>query len=106
MRGTSRHDATDKRASDAPIPLAAVSAAQWRALGERAVEPNAYYLPDWELAVNATAPGRTGASALAALDQAPSARLIGLMPAGPPRPARLLPPPETAKTTHYSTNLM
>jgi len=80
MRGTSRHDATDKRASDAPIPLAAVSAAQWGALGERAIEPNAYYLPDWELAVNASASGRTGAFALAAFDEAPSPRLIGLMP--------------------------
>jgi CelD/BcsL family acetyltransferase involved in cellulose biosynthesis len=80
MRGASGHDATDTRASDAPIPLISVSAAQWAALGERAIEPNAYYLPDWELAVNATAPGRTGASALAAFDAAPSCRLIGLMP--------------------------
>ena len=41
---------------------------QWRALAERAIEPNGYYLPDWELAVNASARGRTGASALGALD--------------------------------------
>ncbi len=62
------------------MPLTAVSAASWRALGDRAIEPNAYYLPDWERAVNASASGRTGASALVAFDEAPSARLIGLMP--------------------------
>src|SRR5260370_39685651 len=80
MRGTSRHDATDKRASDAPIPLAAVSAAQWGALGERAIEPHAYYLPDWELAVNAAASRRTRALALAAFHEAPSPPPSGLMP--------------------------
>ena len=36
---------------------------QWRALAERAIEPNGYYLPDWELAVNASARGRTGVGA-------------------------------------------
>jgi len=45
-------------------PLADISAAQWRALSERAAEPNAYYLPEWELAVHASARGRVGASAL------------------------------------------
>jgi len=67
-------------------PLTAVPVNQWRALAERAAEPNGYYLPDWELAVNATAPGRTGATALSAWSDAVSgqgaaARLIGLMPA-------------------------
>ena len=67
-------------------PLAAVTASQWHALAERAVEPNGYYLPDWELAVNASARGRTGAWALGAWSEASSApdgmaRLIGLMPA-------------------------
>ena len=69
---------------DALAPLAAVAASQWRALAERAVEPNGYYLPDWELAVNASARGRTGVSALAAWTdaaEAPDGRsLIGLMP--------------------------
>ncbi len=58
-------------------PLAAVAASQWRALAERAVEPNGYYLPDWELAVNASARGRTGVSALGAWSDAaprPTAR--------------------------------
>ena len=51
---------------DAFAPLTAVAASQWRALAEHAVEPNGYYLPDWELAVNVSARGRTGVSALSA----------------------------------------
>jgi CelD/BcsL family acetyltransferase involved in cellulose biosynthesis len=50
-------------------------------LSERAVEPNGYYLADWMLAENATAPGRTHASALAVWDGASPRRLTGLMPA-------------------------
>jgi CelD/BcsL family acetyltransferase involved in cellulose biosynthesis len=66
-------------------PLTAVAASQWRRLAERAVEPNGYYLPDWELAVNAFARGRTGVSALGAWRDAPTAQegttsLIGLVP--------------------------
>ena len=48
--------------------LTAILVAQWHALAERAVEPNGYYLADWELAVSASARGRTNASALAAWD--------------------------------------
>ena len=48
------------------VPLTAVTLSQWRALAERAVEPNGYYLPDWESAVNAFASGRTGVFALSA----------------------------------------
>jgi CelD/BcsL family acetyltransferase involved in cellulose biosynthesis len=69
-------DASDRRA---PSPLESIAATQWRELAERAVEPNGYYLPEWELAVNALAIGRTGAAALAACD-ASCTRLIGLMP--------------------------
>ena len=47
-------------------PLAAVPIEHWRALAERAIEPNGYYLPAWEIAVNASARGRTGVSALSA----------------------------------------
>ena len=62
-----------------------MAVSQWRALAERAVEPNGYNLPDWELAVNASASGRTGVSALRAWsDAAPApdgaARLTGLLP--------------------------
>nr|WP_249779942.1 GNAT family N-acetyltransferase [Bradyrhizobium sediminis] len=71
---------------DGLAPLTAVAASQWRALAERANEPNGYYLPDWELAVNASARGRTGVAALAAWSQPAAAkdgaaRLIGLLPA-------------------------
>lgn len=65
-------------AGSSPALLADISAAQWRALAERAAEPNGYYLPDWELAVNASARGRVGAAALGAWNDA--VRLIGLMP--------------------------
>jgi CelD/BcsL family acetyltransferase involved in cellulose biosynthesis len=60
------------------MPLADVSAAAWRALSERAIEPNGYYLPEWELAVNASARDRVGAVALSAWDN--TSQLIGLMP--------------------------
>jgi CelD/BcsL family acetyltransferase involved in cellulose biosynthesis len=71
---------------DALAPLTAVAASGWRALADRAVEPNGYHLPDWELAVNASARGRTGVSALRAWSDAASAPdgapcLIGLVPA-------------------------
>jgi CelD/BcsL family acetyltransferase involved in cellulose biosynthesis len=70
---------------DAFAPLTAVPASEWRALAERAIEPNGYYLPEWELAVSASARGRTHASALMAWSEPSSApdralRLIGLMP--------------------------
>ncbi|QOG17343.1 MULTISPECIES: GNAT family N-acetyltransferase [Bradyrhizobium] len=66
-------------AMGARVPLTAIDPGQWRALAQRAVEPNGYYLPAWELAVSASARGRTDASALAAYDGS-SVRLTGLMP--------------------------
>ena len=66
-------------------PLTEIPADDWRALAEHAIEPNGYYLPAWELAVNASARGRTAVSALSAWGEAspreerPS-RLIGLLP--------------------------
>jgi len=70
---------------DRLAPLGDIAASQWRRLAERAVEPHGYYLPDWELAVNAFARGRTGVSALGAWADAPTApngttSLIGLVP--------------------------
>ena len=70
---------------DRLAPLGDIAASQWRRLAERAVEPNGYYLPDWELAVNAFARGRIGVSALGAWRDAPTAQegttsLIGLVP--------------------------
>src|SRR4029079_13442426 len=49
--------------------LVALYANEWRALAERPIEPNGYYLPAWELAVNASAPARTDVSALRASRQ-------------------------------------
>jgi CelD/BcsL family acetyltransferase involved in cellulose biosynthesis len=79
IRRASIKDATNARApSEAGlVPLISIATDQWRQLSETACEPNAYYLPGWELAVNAFAPGRTDASALAAWS---GDRLIGLMP--------------------------
>lgn len=72
----SAKDAAAVRALD---PLTAIDACHWRALAQRAVEPNGYYLPAWELAVSASARGRTDVSVLGAFDGS-SVRLIGLMP--------------------------
>src|SRR4051812_4756291 len=63
----------------APVPLASVPVDHWRALTDRAVEPNGYYLPDWALASDAFARGRIDVSALSAWSAAESGtpRLIG-----------------------------
>ena len=46
--------ASAKDATPALVPLTAIEPGQWRALAQRAIEPNGYYLPAWELAVSAT----------------------------------------------------
>jgi hypothetical protein len=74
-----------RRAGTSLAPLALVPTTQWRVLAERAIEPNGYYLPEWELAVDGSARGRTHACALCAWSDSSSmpdraARLIGLMP--------------------------
>ena len=71
--------AKDAASARARVPLTEIDPCQWRALSQRAAEPNGYYLPGWELAVSATARGRTSASALPAFDGS-SKRLTGLMP--------------------------
>ena len=65
MDRASARDAAAPR-GDALAPLATIKLSQWRELAGRAIEPNGYYLPEWELAVNAFAPGRSSASMLAA----------------------------------------
>jgi len=60
------------------IPLTDVSLPAWQTLAERAIEPNACYLPEWELAVNAFSSGRTHVSALSSY--ADNGEMIGLMP--------------------------
>jgi hypothetical protein len=82
-------------------PLADISALPWRALAERAIEPNGYYLPDWELAVNASARGRTGASALGAWSDASG--LIGLMPVISMWRASKIPLPVLVSADPYGT---
>jgi CelD/BcsL family acetyltransferase involved in cellulose biosynthesis len=108
-------DATSKRARAAASPaggafalLTAVAASDWRALAERAIEPNGYYLPDWELAVNASARGRTGVSALSAFRDASSAPddaacLIGLMPVVSMWRAYKIPLPALVSADPYGT---
>ncbi|WP_375143905.1 GNAT family N-acetyltransferase [Bradyrhizobium sp. Ash2021] len=100
------NDATGARApaakaAAAPAPLADISPAQWRALAERAIEPNGYYLPDWELAVSASARGRVEASALNAWSEA--SKLIGLMPVIPMRRAYNIPLPALVSADPYGT---
>jgi CelD/BcsL family acetyltransferase involved in cellulose biosynthesis len=85
VRRASKKDATDNHAPSAAaaphgsalIPITEIPVDRWQALAGRAAEPNGYYLPEWELAVNASAQGRTGASALGAWSED---RLIGLLP--------------------------
>jgi CelD/BcsL family acetyltransferase involved in cellulose biosynthesis len=94
---------------DAFAALTAVAANRWRELAERAIEPNGYYLPGWELAVNAFATGRTGVSALSASSHTSSAaddgaaRLIGLMPAISLWRACRIPLPALANADPYGT---
>jgi CelD/BcsL family acetyltransferase involved in cellulose biosynthesis len=86
--------------------LTAVPSSQWRQLCERAIEPNGYYLPAWELAVDAFASGRTGASALSARsDAAPdgAGRLIGLMPVISMLRAYKIPLPALVSAHPYGT---
>jgi CelD/BcsL family acetyltransferase involved in cellulose biosynthesis len=88
------------------LPLAAVAVSEWRELTERALEPNGYYLPEWELAVNASASGRTGASALVASGGAAqdgAARLIALAPVVSMWRAWKIPLPALVSAQPYGT---
>jgi CelD/BcsL family acetyltransferase involved in cellulose biosynthesis len=100
-RRASVNDVANTRARDnAPVPLTEIAVKSWRELSERAAEPNGYYLPDWELAVNASASGRTDASALAAWNET---RLIGLMPVISLWRAYRIPLPALASAHPYGT---
>ncbi|QHO75799.1 GNAT family N-acetyltransferase [Bradyrhizobium sp. CCBAU 051011] len=82
-------------------PLAGISARQWHALSTRAAEPNGYYLPDWELAVNASAQGRGNATALGAWRDAST--LIGLVPVISMWRAYRIPLPALVSADPYGT---
>lgn len=85
-------------AAGSVVDLDALDAAAWQDLADRAIEPNGYYLPGWETAVNALAPGHGGARALAAWD---AGRLLALLPAVPVRRAFQLPFPALASAHPY-----
>jgi CelD/BcsL family acetyltransferase involved in cellulose biosynthesis len=98
VRRASIQDASDSRA----LPLLTdISVAQWRTLAARAVEPNGYYQPDWELAVNASARNRTGASALNASSDAGG--LTGLLPVISMQRAYNIPLPALVGAEPYGT---
>jgi hypothetical protein len=104
VRRASMLDAAAARASamedDVLIPLTAISTEQWRDLSERAIEPNGYYLPDWEVSVNASVSGRTGASALCAWSDT---QLIGLLPVVSMSRAYKIPLPALVSAHPYGT---
>jgi hypothetical protein len=81
-----------------------MSVEAWQGLSERAIEPNGYYLPGWEGAVNASAPGRGGAAALRAFGDASRASpLIGLLPVVSLRRAYQIPLPALVSAHPYGT---
>jgi CelD/BcsL family acetyltransferase involved in cellulose biosynthesis len=94
-------DAYAQGSGAALTPLAGVSATQWRALSERAVEPNGYYLPEWELAVNASARGRVETDALGAWRD--TSTLIGLTPVISMWRAYKIPLPALVSADPYGT---
>lgn len=90
------------------VPLASVSRTHWNNLAGRAIEPNGYYLADWERAVDAFANGRTGASALTAwsaptTDVGSPPVLNGLVPVVSLWRAYLLPLPVLVSADPYGT---
>lgn len=90
--------------SSALVPLETVSAERWRRLSENAIEPNGYYLPEWKLAVNASAQGRTDVSALTAhVTASEGQRLIGLLPVISAWRAYGLPLPALVSADPYGT---
>jgi len=113
LRRASVDDAARNRARPAPAsdgaigirPLTAIPPDAWRALADRAIEPNGYYLPAWELAVNSFARGRTKVDALAAWSGAASepARLTGILPVVSLWRAFRIPLPALVSASPYGT---
>ena len=105
MRDSTLRRSQAKASPGALAPLASVAVEGWRALADRAIEPNGYYLPGWALAIDASARGRTDVAALGAWsDAAPNAaRLIGLMPAVSLWRAYKIPLPALVSADPYGT---
>lgn len=62
------------------VALTAVPVRAWSALYLRAVEPNAFYSPEWALAVTRHIPGDENINALLAWDSPEKKKLIGFLP--------------------------
>ncbi|HRF10123.1 MAG TPA: GNAT family N-acetyltransferase [Xanthobacteraceae bacterium] len=62
------------------VSLTAVPVREWSALHARAIEPNAFYSPEWALAVTRHVPGDEDIHALLAWDSPAKKRLIGFLP--------------------------
>src|SRR5262249_15128163 len=75
---TARSRASAAEPNRALAPLRSTPAADWLALASHAVEPNGYFLPDWELAVDASARERGGVLALTGRNDA--CTLVALLP--------------------------
>jgi CelD/BcsL family acetyltransferase involved in cellulose biosynthesis len=105
MRDALAKRAQVKASPGALTPLGAIAADRWRALADRAIEPNGFYLPDWALAINASARDRTNVSGLGAWSDAEpgAARLIGLVPAISLWRAYKIPLPALASADPYGT---
>jgi CelD/BcsL family acetyltransferase involved in cellulose biosynthesis len=101
MRDATLKRSQAKASPGALAPLASVAVGPWRELADRAIEPNGFYLPDWALAIDASARGRTDVSALAAWSD--TAGLIGLMPAISLWRAYRLPLPALVSADPYGT---
>jgi CelD/BcsL family acetyltransferase involved in cellulose biosynthesis len=92
----------DGAAARLPL-LDTVTPDRWRMLGDSAVEPNGYFLPEWELAVHACSPGRTGVQVLTATGAGDTTRLIGLLPVVSAWRAWRLPLPAVVSADPYGT---
>jgi CelD/BcsL family acetyltransferase involved in cellulose biosynthesis len=62
------------------VDLVAVPVREWSALHARAIEPNAFYSPEWALAVTRHVPGDENINALLAWDSPARKKLIGFLP--------------------------
>jgi CelD/BcsL family acetyltransferase involved in cellulose biosynthesis len=106
MRDATLKHSPAKASPGALPPLVSVAVEGWRALADRAIEPNGYYLPGWALAINASARGRTNVAALGAWSdpaESGAARLIGLMPVIPLWRAYKIPLPALVSADPYGT---